>query len=267
MNMDNEVSAGLAPFCMRVADLVVRIRPLHAMVGRLCKDYVVGAPLAVDIEIGATQTDIDYERDMATEGTDWTDAYLETLAVQRAIANRLPERRRLLTHGAVIEFEGRAYLFTAPSGTGKSTHIRLWRQYLGDAVRVINGDKPFVRIPECREEPPVVYGTPWAGKEGWQRNDSAPLAGIVLLSRSEPGASSIRPASAASNLDKIMRQIYFPSDAGTAVLTLDLLDAMLARVPAYELACDMSEDAVRTSFEGLTGLDYHSYVRSASHED
>lgn len=267
MNMDNEVSAGLAPFCMRVADLVMRIRPLHAMVGRLCKDYVVDAPLAVDIEIGATQTDIDYERDMATEGTDWTDAYLETLAVQRAIANRLPEQHRLLAHGAVIEFEGRAYLFTAPSGTGKSTHIRLWRQYLGNAVRVINGDKPFVRIPECREELPVVYGTPWAGKEGWQRNDSAPLAGIVLLSRSEPGASSIRSASAALSIDKIMRQIYFPSDAGTAVLTLDLLDAMLARVPVYELACDMSEDAVRASFEGLTGLEYQNYVRSASHED
>lgn len=267
MNTEKDTTAGLAPFCMRVADLFVRVCPLHAMVGRLCKDYVADAPLVVDFEIGATQADINFERDMATEGTDWTDAYLETLAVQRAIANRLPERRRLLVHGAVIEFEGHAYLFTAPSGTGKSTHIRLWRQYLGDAVRVINGDKPFVRIPECREEPTVVYGTPWAGKEGWQRNDSAPLTGIVLLSRSEPGASSIHPASAAPNLDKIMRQIYFPPDAGAAVLTLGLLDAMLARVPVYELACDMSEDAVRASFEGLTGLDYHNYVRSASHED
>ena len=267
MNTDKDASAGLAPFCMRMADLVARIRPLHAMVGRLCEDYVVEAPLAVDFEIGATQADIDFERDLATEGTDWTDAYLETLAVQRAIANRLPERHRLLVHGAVIEFGGRAYLFTAPSGTGKSTHIRLWRQYLGGAVRVINGDKPFVRIPERREELPEVYGTPWAGKEGWQCNDSAPLAGIVLLSRSEPGASSIRLASAALNIDKIMRQVYFPPDAGAAVLTLDLLDAMFARVPVYGLPCDMSEDAVRASFEGLTGLDYHNYVRSASHED
>ena len=267
MNTDKDTSAGLAPFCMRVADLVVRVRPIHAMVGRLCRDYVVDAPLAVDFEIGATRADIEFERDMATEGTDWTDAYLETLAVQRAIANRLPEQHRLLSHGAVIEFEGRAYLFTAPSGAGKSTHIRLWRQYLGDAVRVINGDKPFVRIPECREELPVVYGTPWAGKEGWQRNDSAPLAGIVLLSRSEPGASSIRSASAALNIDKLMRQVYFPPDAEASMLTLDLLDAMLARVPVYDLACDMSEDAVRASFEGLTGLDYHDYVRSASHED
>ncbi len=267
MNADKDTSAGLAPFCMCVADLVVRVCPFHAMVGRLCKDYAVDAPLAVDFEIGATQADINFERDMATEGTDWTDAYLETLAVQRAIANRLPERRRLLAHGAVIEFEGRAYLFTAPSGTGKSTHIRLWRQYLGDAVRVINGDKPFVRIPEHRDELPVVYGTPWAGKEGWQCNDSAPLAGIVLLSRCEPGASYICLASAALNIDKIMRQVYFPSDAGAAVLTLDLLDAMLARVPVYELACDMSEDAVRTSFEGLTALEYQNYVRSASHED
>lgn len=255
---------------MRIADLVVRVHPLHAQITQLCRDYIAcdaGPEVRVDLDVRVTQADIEAERAEATEGVDWTDAYLETLAVQRAIANRLPERRRLLAHGAVIEFEGRAHLFTAPSGTGKSTHIRLWCQYLGDAVRVINGDKPFVRIPECREEPPVVYGTPWAGKEGWQCNDSAPLAGIVLLSRSEPCASSIHPASAASNLDKIMRQIYFPSDAGTAVLTLDLLDAMLARVPVYELACDMSEDAVRTSFEGLTGLDYHNYVRSASHED
>lgn len=255
---------------MRIADLVVRVHPLHAQIAQLCRDYIacdVGPEVRVDLDVRVTQADIDYERDMATEGTDWTDAYLETLAVQRAIANRLPEQHRLLSHGAVIEFEGRAYLFTAPSGAGKSTHIRLWRQYLGDAVRVINGDKPFVRIPECREELPVVYGTPWAGKEGWQRNDSAPLAGIVLLSRSEPGASSIRPASAALNIDKLMRQVYFPPDAEASMLTLDLLDAMLARVPVYDLACDMSEDAVRASFEGLTGLDYHDYVRSASHED
>lgn len=106
MNTDKDTSAGLASFCMRVADLVVRVRPLHAMVGRLCNDYVVDAPLAVDFEIGATQADINFERDMATEGTEWTDAYLETLAVQRAIANRLPERHRLLVHGAVIEFGG-----------------------------------------------------------------------------------------------------------------------------------------------------------------
>lgn len=270
VRVSSEFGDEASPFCMRIADLVVRVRPLHAQIAWLCRDYIVcdaGLEAHVDLDVRVKQADINFERDMATEGTDWTDVYLETLAVQRAIANRLPERHRLLAHGAVIEFEGRAYLFTAPSGTGKSTHIRLWRQYLGDTVRVINGDKPFVRIPECREELPVVYGTPWAGKEGWQRNDSAPLAGIVLLSRSELGASSIRPASAALNLDKIMRQIYFPPDASAAALTLDLLDAMLARVPVYELACDISEDAVSASFEGLTGLDYHNYVRSASHED
>lgn len=255
---------------MRIADLVVRVHPLHAQIAWLCRGYIAcdaGSEVRVDLDIRVTQADIEAERAVATEGTDWADAYLETLAVQRAIANRLPERHRLLVHGAVIEFEGRAYLFTAPSGTGKSTHIRLWCQYLGDAVRVINGDKPFVRIPKHRDELPVVYGTPWAGKEGWQCNDSASLAGIVLLSRSEPGAPSIRSASAALNIDKIMRQVYFPPDADASVLTLDLLDAMLARVPVYELACDMSEDAVRTSFEGLTALEYQNYVRSASHED
>ena len=166
-------------FCMRVADLVVEVRALHQGVRRLCADYVLGGERAaapVDLVVTVAQDAIDAERAISTDEHPWSDSYLETLAVLRAIANELPQRRRLLVHGAVIQYDGRAYLFTAPSGTGKSTHIMLWRQYLDEAVRVVNGDKPFLRILEAADEPPVVYGTPWAGKEGWQENTSAPLA-------------------------------------------------------------------------------------------
>lgn len=246
-------------FCMRVADLVVEVRALHQGVRRLCADYVLGGERAaapVDLVVTVTQDAIDAERAISTDEHPWSDSYLETLAVLRAIANELPQRRRLLVHGAVVQYDGRAYLFTAPSGTGKSTHIMLWRQYLGEAVRVVNGDKPFLRIPEAADEPPVVYGTPWAGKEGWQENTSAPLAGIVFVSRSEPGASSIRRIEPAACLEKAMRQVYMPNDALAAVNTLELMDALLTRVSLFSLACDMSEDAVRVSFEALTGLLY-----------
>ncbi len=246
-----------ARFRVRLADLTVDVESLHQGVRRLCEDYVADANNAsADLAICVTQDAIDAERAISTDEHPWSDAYLETLAVLRALSEQLPARRRMLMHGAVIQYAGRAYLFTAPSGTGKSTHIMLWRQYLGPNVRVVNGDKPIVRIPDAAERPAVVYGTPWAGKEGWQENVSAPLAGVVFLSRSEPGASSIRCISASACLDRIMRQVYMPKSAEAAGATLELIDALLTRTPLYELACDMFEDAVRVSFEALTGLPY-----------
>lgn len=273
------VSCKAQTFRMEVAGLTVDVAPLHDSVRRLCEDYLVApsqnafnqakldqagldqiapgqAVPAPDLSIAIAQADIDAER--ATSDTDrpWSDAYLETLAVLRVLSTQLPQHRRFLVHGAVIQYAGRAYLFTAPSGTGKSTHIRLWRECVGSGVRVINGDKPFVFIPEAAGEPAVVYGTPWAGKEGWQENAGAPLAGIALLSRSKPGEPSIRSIDAFSCLDKLMHQVYLPNDAAAAAATLELLDELLARTPLYSLACDISEEAVRTSFEALTGLPY-----------
>ena len=79
-------------------------------------------------------------------------------------------------------FEGLGYLFTAPSGTGKSTHIRLWRQFLGEAGHIVNGDKPFLSVEEGKV---FVWGSPWAGKENWQKNRKAPLHGICLLKQGQ----------------------------------------------------------------------------------
>ena len=280
--LSDGAACGVAPFLMRVADLTVEVRPLYPGVRKLCSEYLLDgaaadsanvrdcgradsdgagafrdfAPGPVDLSVAVSQADIEAERALATDDRPWSDTYLETLAVLRAISNQLPQRRRLLVHGAVIQYGGRAYLFTAPSGTGKSTHIMLWRQYLGPDVHVINGDKPFLRIPEDANQPVIAYGTPWAGKEAWQENAHAPLAGIVLLSRSEPGASAVRLLDAPACLDKVMRQVYLPNDALAAATTLELLDNLLARTPLFGLACDMSEDSVRTSFEALTGLPY-----------
>ena len=249
-------------FRVRLADLVIEIQALHQGVRRLCEDYLAKYDdvVAADLVVSMSQEAIDAERAIATEGHHWTDSYLETLAVLRSIANELPQRNRMLVHGAVVQYAGKAYLFMAPSGTGKSTHIMLWRQYLGAGVRVVNGDKPFVRIPAAADELPVAYGTPWAGKEGWQENASAPLAGIVLISRSDVGASSICRIEPAACLGKVVRQVYLPGDACAAGNTLDLFDALVSRVPLFSLACDMSEDAVRTSFDALTGLPYRPAI-------
>ena len=154
-------------------------------------------------------------------------------------------------HGAVIGFEGKAYAFLAKSGTGKSTHIRLWRAHLKDGVIPVNGDKPILRF---HGDVLTAYGTPWAGKEGWQRNVGLPLAGICLLSRGERNRIERLPATDA--LSALMRQIYLPSDPMGAVATMALIDRLTKTVPIYALQCDMSEEAAKTSFEAMTGLSF-----------
>lgn len=247
--------AGPAPFLMRVAGLVVEVRPLFAAVRRLCGDYVVPAGAEPDLVIAPASADIDRERSLATEGA-WSDDYLETLAVLRALALAAPARSRLLMHGAVLAYGGAAYMFCAPSGTGKSTHLRLWREFLGEgSVRVVNGDKPLVEV--LAEGPAVAYGTPWCGKEGWHENASAPLAGICFIERAEPGQSRIERLEPAGSVERALRQTFLAEEsAEVTATTLELLDTLLARTPLWLLYADMSDGAVRASFEAMTGEDF-----------
>jgi len=82
-------------------------------------------------------------------------------------------------HGAVFSWHGRAFMFTAKSGTGKSTQLKNWLQLYGDEINIINGDKPILAI---RDDQVLVYPSPWKGKEGWGQDDvMLPLAGIIFL--------------------------------------------------------------------------------------
>ena len=223
-------------FSIDLAGACIRVSLLHGRVRALCRDYLSeGVPA---LHVRTTQVEIDAERD----GPQWSDDYLETLAVYRKIAEWLPSCERMLVHGAAVAFQG--------------------REHLGSAVTVINGDKPIVRVP-ADGGPPIVYGVPWAGKEGWQTNTSAPLAGICFLGRSRPGESVIRRVAPEECVDEALRQAYLPRDAHAAGLALELLDGLLARVALFRLSCDVSEDAVRCSFEALAGLSYDDWTITA----
>ena len=179
----------------------------------------------------------------------------------------LPKHDSFIVHAAVVEYDGLAYAFMAPSGTGKSTHIKLWMDTLGPDATVINGDKPILRLDKTPEGEPqiVACGSPWAGKEGWQTNTSAPLAGLCFLTRGTTDACQrISPTEA---LDSAMRQIYMPSDPVSAIRTLDFVDVLLQSVPLYRLSCTMKKTAVKASFEAMTGRDFESCAKGDRHED
>ncbi len=175
----------------------------------------------------------------------------ELTGLYRPIAEAMPMLGGFVFHGAAISYGGRGYIFTAPSGTGKSTHIRLWRRYLGKAVDIVNGDKPIITVDDGGA---VVHGTPWAGKERWQKNRSVPLGGICLLHRGE--ICTAKRASADEFLPFLICQTYRSADPAVMGKTMELLDAVLKEVPVYSLHCDVSEDAVRCSFEAMCGENY-----------
>ena len=234
-------------FNVKLADKYIQIESNSMELKDFFKNYLTETDNP-EFSISCTQEEILAEQEDVDISFSYD--YLETLAVLRKLSDILPSKNRLLIHGASISYQGKAYLFSAPSGTGKSTHIRLWRKYLGTDVDIVNGDKPFVAI----EEEVHIYGTPWAGKENWQKNCRFPLAGICFLQRGTK--NSIRELSPAEVLPLILKQVYMPKNPFTVAQTLDLIDQLLKRVPCYLLSCDISEEAVCCSFEKLTKISY-----------
>ena len=93
--------------------------------------------------------------------------FLENYAIHSLLAEQMTKHHVLLVHGSALCMDGQAYVFVAPSGTGKSTHARLWREMYGDRVWMINDDKPMIRVSDSEIR---VYGTPWDGKHHLSRN-------------------------------------------------------------------------------------------------
>ncbi len=235
-------------FIVGLADKYIEINSVYDELKNFFKDYIV-TDVTPDFSVSLSKEDILAEQE-ATSENQFSPTYLETLALLRKLAEILPSHSRILMHGASISYNEHAYLFTAPSGTGKSTHIRLWKKYLGDDVKIVNGDKPFISL----ENEPMIYGSPWAGKENWHRNCKMPLKGICFVQRGT--TNSIRRIEASDCLSLLFKQVYLPADTLAAGLTLELVDMLIKKVPLYVLSCDMSEDAVKCSFETLTGLTY-----------
>lgn len=241
-------------FMIQLADKRIHIESIYPELKTFCKDYLTD-DAHPDFSVRWSEDDILAEADNISDFVSYSPQYLETLAALRKISEELPHHDRMLMHGAAITYRGDAFLFTAPSGTGKSTHIKLWRQFLRDDVDIVNGDKPILSVSsDTRESCIRVYGTPWAGKERWQKNRSAELKGICILQQSPH--NRIRRTAPAEVLPKLLKQIYIPDDTCAAGITLELMNTILTHVPLYLLECTISEEAVRCSFEALTGEPY-----------
>ena len=231
---------------VNIANLNIAVKCEYDFTYKFCSDYITDEK--PDFCVSVSPASVDEEINNSPYNP--TRPYAESICAYREIAEKLPFYDRCVFHGAVISYDGSGYIFTAPSGTGKTTHIALWQKYL-DGVEIVNGDKPVLHI---TEDEVTAYATPYAGKEGLQNHSHCAIKGICLIEQAKE--NSIRRLTVSECLMRIMTQMYKPFDAATAVKTLELLDKLLRNIPVYLLGCNISSDAVRCSFEALTGLDF-----------
>ncbi len=227
------------------AGVKVSVSSLYEEVHRLCRDYGTEAG-GEQIDVVITPGDIEYERERAARPA--SAAYLETLAVYRQIAEEMPKYDTFLFHGSCVAVDREGYLFTAVSGTGKSTHTRLWRQLLGSRAVMINDDKPLIR---AGEEEVRIFGTPWDGKHRLSTNTSVPLKAVCILERARE--NTIRRITAAEALPVLLQQTYRPADITALRLTLALADRLASSVSLWRLGCNMSPEAAVTAWEAMKG--------------
>ncbi len=235
-------------FTFGIAGLNIEVECRYDYLVRQCSGYMTEIGKAIDMSVCADDEALEAEHALTP---DMSRGYIESICVYREIAERLPMHGAVVFHGAAISYRDKAYIFTAPSGTGKSTHIGLWKKYLGDSVKIVNGDKPVIKRSESGM---LVCSTPWAGKENWHNNTIVPIGAICIMKRGS--INRIRQAEPSEVLNVLLGQMYIPKNGEGAVLSLDILDALCETVPIYVLECDISETAVKTSFTAMTGEDY-----------
>lgn len=235
----------------KIAGKVVQVNSIYEDVHIYCKEYISNEK--PDYIVTTSIDDICFERykserEDIKEGIEirrFSDEYLEELAVYRKIADKMIEYDTILFHGSVVAVEGEAYLFTAKSGTGKSTHTSLWKEYFGERAIMVNDDKPLIHIEnEC-----IVYGTPYNGKHGIGNNISVPLKALCILERSE--TNIIKPVSKEDVYSMLLQQSYRPTDLNKLKKLLELIDKLAEKVKLYKLGCNISMQAVEVAYNGM----------------
>ena len=235
----------------KIADKVVEVNSIYDEVHEYCSDYLMDEP--ADYSVTTTQADIDFEceksaREDEIEGIPvrhFSDSYLEELAVYRKIVEEMINYDTVLFHGSVVAVDGAGYLFTAKSGTGKSTHTKLWREYFGDKAIIVNDDKPLLHIADTV----TAYGTPYNGKHRLGTNTSVPLKAICILTRAEE--NHIEPITREQAYTMLLQQVYRPADSILMMKTLTLVDSLADLVKLYRLGCNMDISAAQVAFEGM----------------
>lgn len=243
----------MAEFRMKIAGQTAQVRTVFDSTQEYCRPYLTEETPDFSVEI--TPADREFEQAFSIEEAKiegfriryYQEPHLERAALQRKFAEHLFRRDTLLFHGSLVAVDGEGYLFTAKSGTGKSTHTRLWCQVFGDRAVMINDDKPFLQITRDRI---IAHGSPWCGKHGLHANISVPLKGICILERGDE--NRIRRIDVREALPMLLWQSYDSIDTNLSGKRQALVEALARKTPLWHMTCTKEPQAALTAHEAMS---------------
>lgn len=155
----------------------------------------------------------------------------------------------LMVHASVIQYNGYGYLFLGKSGTGKSTHTRLWLRHI-EGCRLLNDDNPVVAI-DPHTGQVIVYGTPWSGKTPCYLNESVPVRGFIRLEQAQENSIN-RLTSAYAFAALLPSCSCLKQDSVIYNGIIDTVTDIATRIPIYNLRCLPDEAAALLCMQAVT---------------
>ena len=164
-----------------------------------------------------------------------------------AFCREIIQHGRFFLHASGVVCGGEAFLFSGPSGTGKSTHTALW-QKLYPGIQILNDDKPVIWPEKGKIS---AWGTPFSGRTDLQINRGVPVKGICFLKQGRE--NRIRPVTGAEALALLLNNTWRPRSNPGMSLLLDMMEQVVTETHVYELCCTEDPEAARLSYTVMKG--------------
>lgn len=223
-----------------IAGLKVRMEPQFGRLTRQCQSYLSSGHPVMTVKPDP--------RDEAQEGMNrYTDEDREYICCSASFCRGILEHGRFFLHASAVVYEGVAYLFSAPSGTGKSTHTALWRKMLPGSY-ILNDDKPVI----CPDKGGItVWGTPFSGKSDLQVNQRVTLKGICFLKQSTE--NQICSVSESEAIALLLNNTWRPGNSRSMMRLLDMIGQVVEEIPVYTMCCTEALEAAELAYAVMKG--------------
>lgn len=226
----------------KIAGLNVGFEPQYDLLKTRSMKYITDSE--ADFNIGFTENLMENQLDLYNREV--SEAELEYLWMGTAFNVKLLEYSGMFLHSSTVVADGKAYSFSAPCGTGKSTHTNLWLKLLGDRAFILNDDKAAYRLIDGKY---YSFGTPFSGKHDINVNTSAELGGICFIEQA--AENSIERMDIDSAVPLLFSQTLRPSNVKRTMMLCDFIDELIRNIPVYKLKCNMNIEAAEIAFETM----------------
>lgn len=229
-------------FKIKIANKVLEINAFNETTKRYCKDFLCDEK--PDYIITMNKEDLENEASNSNDGHVYVNE--EISALYRKIADLLVEEQIIVFHSSAFKVDGCGFLITARSGVGKSTHVNLLEQYIGEEFEYINDDKPLLLV----DDEVTIFSTPWNGKERRGNNNSAPLKAIIFLNRGLENTYKVIHQKEEIYI-KMLSQIYLPRDKAKREKALKIADQLLKKVNFCEIYVNKDLESAKMTYERI----------------